>query len=159
MVKKRYTLDEERQWYNSLPSKRASAAMVIRHRDSVLMVKATYKDYWTFPGGVVDESESPYDAAIRETNEEVGLVVAPEDAKFLAVSYVAPHYGFMDRLHFFFMTTVEGKGELNLREGEIEEARWVPFDKITKLSDRRPSYGKIQDILISGEPVSYFELF
>ncbi len=43
-------------------------ALIERHRAGV--------DYFVFPGGGVDEGESPEQAAIRETMEELGLQVA-----------------------------------------------------------------------------------
>ncbi|MBI3889580.1 NUDIX hydrolase, partial [Candidatus Saccharibacteria bacterium] len=63
----RYTLESSREWYNNLPGKRASAAMVIRYDGKILMVKDDYKPAMTFPGGNIDPNESAKVAAIRET--------------------------------------------------------------------------------------------
>ncbi|RZM05104.1 MAG: NUDIX hydrolase [Pedobacter sp.] len=100
----KYTVKQDRDWYNALPTKRGSAALVMRDGNMVLMVKDNYKDFWTFPGGVIDAGESPFVAALRETHEEVGVIVKAPDAKFLSVSYVPEKNGFKDRLHFFFIT-------------------------------------------------------
>jgi len=51
----------------------------------VLAVKANYKSYWTLPGGIIDPGETPKEAALRETLEEVGIDVHPEAANFVAV--------------------------------------------------------------------------
>lgn len=41
----------------------------------VLLVRPSYKDHWTFPGGLVDRGETPEEAARREAREEAGVVV------------------------------------------------------------------------------------
>ena len=43
-------------------------ALIERHRAGL--------DYFVFPGGGVDEGESPEQAAIRETREELGIEIA-----------------------------------------------------------------------------------
>lgn len=64
----------------------ASATMIIENESGdVLIVKANYKLHWTFPGGVIDEGETPKQAACRETFEEVGILVDPEVVQFVAV--------------------------------------------------------------------------
>lgn len=56
------------------------AAAVIVQNGSVLMVRRRVKEgqlSWQFPAGQIENGESPEDAAIRETREEVGLSVDP----------------------------------------------------------------------------------
>ena len=66
--------------------------------DKVLVVKANYKVYWSFPGGVIDSGETPREAGVRETNEEVGVAVNPNDLEFRLivdrVSRIAQTYQF-----------------------------------------------------------------
>ena len=116
----KYTVDQSREWYNALPGKKSAAALIVRHNDTVLMVKDDYKDAMTFPGGVIDPDESPLDAAIRETVEETKLVIPSESTSFFTVAYVPPVNGFMDRYQFFFIADIDEEKEiiyLNLPEG------------------------------------------
>lgn len=40
--------------------------LMVRHRDGE-------REYWTLPGGGIEPSESPQEAAVREVKEETGL--------------------------------------------------------------------------------------
>lgn len=71
-----------------LPRVLAAAATLFRDElGRVLLVEPNYREGWALPGGTVesDESESPRQAARRETAEEIGLDVAP--GRMLAVDW------------------------------------------------------------------------
>ena len=53
------------------------------------MVHSIKYDYYKFPGGGIENGETPVEAMIRETMEETGLVVIPESVK---------EYGFVHRI-------------------------------------------------------------
>jgi 8-oxo-dGTP diphosphatase len=54
-------------------------ATVFDEQGRVLLVHQTYAgSKWALPGGVVEENESPWDAAVREAKEETGLDVEIE---------------------------------------------------------------------------------
>ncbi|QBF30386.1 NUDIX hydrolase [Thalassococcus sp. S3] len=55
-----------------------------------------YPGYWDLPGGGREGGESPQDCALRETREEVGLIVPP-DALIWERSYLRP----LGRMWFF----------------------------------------------------------
>lgn len=72
---------------STLEKRMSSGAVALRtHDDCVVVVKAVYKRYWSFPGGVIDRGETPRQAAARETLEEVGVRVNPEDLEFRLVA-------------------------------------------------------------------------
>ncbi|HEU5121593.1 MAG TPA: NUDIX hydrolase [Candidatus Saccharimonadales bacterium] len=119
----------------------SSAAMILEDvNGKALIVKATYKTYWTFPGGIVDKDETPKQAAIRETKEEVGILVNPEAVSFVAVitrkSELAQTYQFI----FKTVLTEEMRANIILQTSEIEESLLVSKRDVLK-SDRM--YGKV----------------
>ena len=73
----------------TLPRKRMAAGVLLRDDSGrVLLVEPAYKDYWEVPGGCVEADESPYDAAVREVKEELGLSIAP--GRLLVADWVPP---------------------------------------------------------------------
>ncbi len=64
----------DQEYLKNLPRKRmASGVIFFNEAGEILIVKPSYKDHWSVPGGVIDKDESPRDAALREVKEEVGL--------------------------------------------------------------------------------------
>ena len=60
---------------------RNSARSIIIAGGKIAMVHSLKYDYYKFPGGGIEQGESPVEAMIRETHEEAGLVVKPETVK------------------------------------------------------------------------------
>ncbi|WP_199043029.1 NUDIX domain-containing protein [Glycomyces salinus] len=50
-------------------------ALITNEAGRTLVVKPSYRDYWIFVGGAVDEGERPEHALAREIAEETGLVL------------------------------------------------------------------------------------
>lgn len=130
-----------------------SACLAIIYKDKVLMVKAPYKDHWTFPSGIVDDKESPKAAALRETHEETGLIVDGRDVQILRIVYTASKDGERDRFNFAFKTTLvhESLTQFKIPNEEISEARWVNFEEVGDQSGGKLSYREFQKALISSE--------
>lgn len=64
------------QYYKTVPKKFMGAGVIfVDDQDRVLILETTYKEHWEVPGGLVDEEESPLDAAVREVKEELGIDV------------------------------------------------------------------------------------
>lgn len=79
-----------------------------------------HEGYWEFPGGKLEEGESPQEALTRELAEELGIGVRA--CRFWReTSHVYEKYGIRVRLHFFHVTAFAG--EPCAREGQ--NMRWV----------------------------------
>lgn len=68
---------------------RNSARGIIINDHKIAMVHSLKYDYYKFPGGGIEEGESPSEALIRETREETGLIVRPETIR---------EYGYVHRI-------------------------------------------------------------
>ena len=77
-----------------------AAAFITDDRGRVLLVKHTYgRLNWELPGDAGEPNESPVETAIREVEEETGLVV---EARYTTGSYYSSEN---DSLHFVFWCT------------------------------------------------------
>lgn len=68
---------------------RNSARSIIIINKKIAMIHSLKYDYYKFPGGGIENGESPIDAMIRETREEAGLMVKPESIR---------EYGYVHRV-------------------------------------------------------------
>jgi 8-oxo-dGTP diphosphatase len=153
---KPFTDAEMIAWEQNLPSKIMNACLAIRHQDTVLMVKASYKDHWTFPSGVIDEHEPPLTAAIRETFEETGVVIDPAVCRPLGIVYTSAKNGHRDRIGFAFVTELSTPDlTFAVPNDEIEAVQWVPIAEIAAWSHQRATYQTYQ-ALLSGESVPFY---
>ena len=68
---------------------RNSARSIIVSDNKIAMIHSLKYDYYKFPGGGIENGESPVTAMVRETREEAGLVVKLETVK---------EYGYVHRI-------------------------------------------------------------
>ena len=68
---------------------RNSARSIIIRDGKIAMIHSLKYDYYKFPGGGIENGETPVEAMIRETREEAGLVVKPNTVK---------KYGYVQRI-------------------------------------------------------------
>jgi len=99
-------------------------------------VKPDYKEGWLVPGGSCDDNESPLHCALRETKEEIGLIVTSLE---LAGIYYAPKKEpFTDSLKFVFTGGVlsdEQISQIKLQTAELKECAFAsPEEAIPILS-------------------------
>ena len=108
----------------SLPSVLVSAVALIDADGRVLISKRpegkTMAGLWEFPGGKVEEKETPEDALIRELKEELGLDIA--ESCLAALSFASHVYTDFHLLMLLFVCRV-WKGVPDPKEGQ--EIRWV----------------------------------
>ena len=113
---------------------RVVAAVI--HKDGKIFATqrgyGAYKDYWEFPGGKIEEGESPEEALIREIQEELATTIQVE--RFLTtVEYDYPEFHLS--MDCFICTIVQGKLDLLEHESacwlspdHLHNVNWLPAD-------------------------------
>ncbi len=123
------------QYYKALPKKRmASGALIFNDNDELLLVKPSYKDNWSIPGGMIDEYESPREACMREVKEEIGIAL--KDLKFLCVEYTRKIETKDENLFFMFYggkLNSQQIGEIRTDLDEISEFKFTKTEEAAKL--------------------------
>jgi 8-oxo-dGTP pyrophosphatase MutT (NUDIX family) len=116
------------EYYKNLPRKwMATNILLFNSEGKFLIVKPTYRDHWLMPGGLVDANESPTHGAIRELQEEIGLVI--DKLEMVCVAYHRDDDGLKgDRVVFVFdggLLSEPQIGAISLGEDELSECRFV----------------------------------
>lgn len=123
--------DSKKGFYDSLPRKRSAVGVLIFDGDRMLVLEPSYKPNWLVPGGVVEKSESPYEAAIRECKEEIGLPV--EIVSFLCADYKRGNDEIGDAVHFLFLGKLSKDATICVDEKEIKQFYWMsPTEALSK---------------------------
>lgn len=110
---------------------RIAAALLTRADGKTLLVRKRGTEAFMQPGGKIDAGESALDALARELNEELGLVIAPEQTRFLGEfsAVAANEPGFEVNCQLY---GVQVEDPVN-PAAEIEEAIWVDGGNIDQL--------------------------
>lgn len=82
-----------------------------------------FKDGWEFPGGKIEQGETPEQALVREIKEELDTTISVDDFLY-NVEYDYPEFHLS--MKCYFCTVIDGK--LTLKEHEA--ARWLAKDEL-----------------------------
>lgn len=102
------------------------AAAIIKDKNRIFTTQRGYgefKDGWEFPGGKIEENETPEEALVREIKEELDTTITVEELIDI-IEYDYPDFHLS--MHCFLCTIVSG--DLVLKEHEA--ARWLTKDQL-----------------------------
>lgn len=119
----------------SFKYKRRTARGAILYDGDILMSHETDIDQWLFPGGGIEEGETPEECCAREILEETGLIV--EVGELFAE--VNEYYGDTKGEHKYYICRVTGQGEMSLTEREKQagtRADRIPLEKLLAVLKR-----------------------
>lgn len=107
------------------------ANTVVERAGSVLLVRLSYglrDGRWSLPGGLVENDETPEEAAVRETAEETGFEVELDG---LLATYMRPGAPIVVLIFRSHIT----RGELRIAPEEVSEAAFFPRDELPPLEE------------------------
>ena len=102
------------------------AAAIIKDNNRIFATQRGYgefKDGWEFPGGKIEENETPREALVREIKEELDIIIIVEKLIDI-VEYDYPNFHLT--MHCYLCTIVAG--DLVLKEHKA--ARWITKEQL-----------------------------
>ncbi|MBR3433314.1 MAG: (deoxy)nucleoside triphosphate pyrophosphohydrolase [Bacteroidaceae bacterium] len=112
-------------------------AAIIRKGDKIFATQRGYgewKDWWEFPGGKMEEGETPEEALRREIREELSAEIRVGEL-LTTVEYDYPKFRLT--MHCFLCTLIGDALHLNEHEAarwlspdELDSVQWLPADEI-----------------------------
>lgn len=122
--------------------------LVLNEFDELLLAHVTGCKQWDIPKGGGEAGESPAESAIRETSEEVGLVLSSAELVDLGVHTYIPH---KKQLHLFVASKAKAAVDMSklqctsffprkdtgVMTPEADDFVWAGWDRLTELCTRR----------------------
>ncbi len=109
--------------------------VIINENDEILLQKRSrFKranpSKWGICGGKVDLDETPLDAGVRETFEEIGIILNKEELKFLSMDT-------NEKSHFtvYYVRKNIDLNECKLQQEELEEVRYFKIEELQDLDN------------------------
>ena len=111
-------------------------AAVIKDKNKIFCTQRGYgefKGYWEFPGGKIEENETPQEALKREIKEELTIDIEVGDM-IDTVEYDYPEFHLS--MDCFYAEIISGQIELKehdnalwLERDNLKAVRWLPADE------------------------------
>lgn len=111
-------------------------AAVIKNKNKIFCTQRGYgefKGYWEFPGGKIEENETPQEALKREIKEELTIDIEVGDL-IDTVEYDYPEFHLS--MDCFYAEIISGQIELKehdnalwLERDNLKTVRWLPADE------------------------------
>ena len=113
-----------------LPIIRVSLACLIDSRKSVLICKEiNHSNLWHFPGGKIEDAETPEYALVRELNEELDIIIHP--SCLYPISFSSYSY---NKYHLIIYLYGCRNWQNEPKAKELQQLKWVNKFELTKHS-------------------------
>lgn len=154
-----FNMDKKDYDINGKAYIRPSARCIVIKDGRVAVVHSGKYDYYKFPGGGIEEGESPSDAAIREAREEAGLVIIPETMKEYGRVHRIEKYNkrgcdlLIQENYYYICDALPERLEPVLEPDEIEEGMTFKFEEPEEIIEvnRNRSHGPVDQNMLERE--------
>jgi ADP-ribose pyrophosphatase YjhB (NUDIX family) len=79
-------------WWRVRRPRHEGALVALWHAGAILLIRSSYRRSWSLPGGGVGKDEMPRSAALRELDEELGVVLPESALRFVAAQCIFWEY-------------------------------------------------------------------
>lgn len=117
-------------------------AAIIRSDNKIFATQRGYgefKDGWEFPGGKVEEGESPKEALVREIKEELDVEITVGE-RLVCIEYDYPSFHLSMDCYWAEISS----GDLVLKEHEA--ARWLSWEELDSVDWLSADLGVVEKI-------------
>jgi ADP-ribose pyrophosphatase YjhB (NUDIX family) len=138
-----YTCENNHHYWNN---PRGAVAIVFIRRDEVLLSKRgiePYKGKYDLPGGFIEFNEDPYDAAIREIEEETGVKLSRDNLRLIS-AYTNLYLPTVTALDLIFVAET-WTGDF-VATDDSEALEWKPFSFV-ETPEFSPEYKGLRQLL------------
>ena len=118
----------------------ASGAFLFNEKGQVLIIKQSYRDYWSIPGGISNQHESPFETLIREVKEETNLNIKIDKLAIVDYQLVQSNNFTHDKIQFIFTVTCNELSTLKVDNEEILEAKFLDIKEAKKYLKQNISF-------------------
>ena len=102
-------------------------------KDKVFLIKRKNTGWedgkYSLFGGHINGDEKVSDAAIRETQEEIGIKINPKDLRFVNVTHLITS---TERIHFAFVANKWTGEPINQEPEKADDGAWFPINNLPK---------------------------
>ncbi len=127
-----------KKYQKTIPKKRMSAGVLFFNKEGmILILKPSYKDNWTLPGGACNKNESPRQTGEREVKEEINIEVNLK--RLVAVIYNWAKGDVDENVMWWFYGGILDERQtkqIKVDGEEILEYRFVKPEEANKLARR-----------------------
>lgn len=116
-----------------MQEKTAVAIVIFNKNQEILCLLRSESDswkplHWGLPGGHIDEGETPFEAALRETKEESNLDIKPV---YFGTIVTDENY----KMYLYLATEYSGDVQLSF---EHSDYKWLSKEQILETQNRTP---------------------
>ena len=120
-------------WLQTLAKRHTSSeALIFNNKHQLLILKPSYKQGWSLPGGVTDTFESPYQTVVRECKEEINLDVTIIDLVLIDYKIETIDDEKFDSIQFSFIVKATNIDQIKVDNEEILDYKFVDTETAEK---------------------------
>ena len=135
---------------------RPSSRSIIIVDNKIAMVYSKKYDYYKFPGGGIEKNETTYDAVVRETYEEAGLIIKKEDLQEFGIVKRKEKIDskvFIQDNYYYIVNNFKQANSQNLDKYEYDEGYTLVFVEPTLAihTNLKNNHGPTNQIMLDRE--------